>query len=345
MNKRAWVFAGVLVALYVGGLGAAGFYGGTGGTIGWPAAFTAAGWGVAMLVVVAAVLFLGVRGLEWTTGEPFIPVSVAEWFKRVVLRRKPEAPEPEQKPMLPTYTSSWPIPSGGLFSVVPSGAPITANTISDALKVGGISSVGFGFSNASPSVPSKPEVGEFGGFGFAAGTVRGARAWNIDKLGRLIGITYAQVWTPGENQAVCRRMDRSAGMFTITYALGGGTGHTTLPTVTEPPDHDMSDCGHGFYGYYEGSNDYGREHTVSGVVEAYGETIIGTRGFRAMKARILAITFGEEVTPAQRALVTRNYPEVTVFDTFPEMVAAFPPDAGGQEYGPSTDDDFWVRES
>lgn len=168
------------------------------------------------------------------------------------------------------------------------------------------------------------EPGEFDGKSFAAGVVTGTRAFDVDKLGRLLGVSYRKVWTPGENVAEC-----------LSPPMYGPDG--------SPAEHEMTECGHGFYGYYEGSNDYYGSGHVMGVVEAYGETVIGTRGFRASKARIVALHIPADVRLGGRRLIVRNYPEIPVFDSFDAMVAEFPPDDAGNGLSPVTDPDFWTR--
>lgn len=186
--------------------------------------------------------------------------------------------------------------------------------------------------------PAKPAGGEFSGVEFAAGVVTGARSFKVDKLGRLIGITYPSVWMPGENHAKCLIRTVSS------YALMYGTGDS-VRTSERPDEHSMTTCGHGFYAYYDGSNDYYSEGYVSGVVEGYGESVIGTRGFRASKARIVALHIPADVPTVTRNLIARNYPDVPRFDTFDAMVSAFPTDDGGKGLNPETDPDFWTRQA
>lgn len=186
--------------------------------------------------------------------------------------------------------------------------------------------------------PTPRPAGEFDGkeAEFAPGVVTGTRSFDVDKLGRLLGVAYAAVWLPGENQAKC--MDRS-----YDFAYSSTLRPEWRVMESGRPPHSMTVCGHGLYGYYEGSNDYYSPGRVMGVVEAYGETIIGTRGFRASKARIVALHIPEEVSSAQRGLIVRNYPDVAVFDSFEAMVAEFPADDAGNGLNPSTDPDFWTR--
>jgi hypothetical protein len=59
--------------------------------------------------------------------------------------------------------------------------------------------------------------------------------------------------------------------------------------IGETAGHDFADCTCGFYAYLNGVNDYIGTGRVIGVVEGYGETLIGRRGFRSKKGKILAL--------------------------------------------------------
>lgn len=223
-------------------------------------------------------------------------------------------------------------------------------------------------------------VGEFTGMGFAPGVVRGTRSFRVDQFGRLTGVTHKQVWTPGENGAKCRKDDDTwAGAYGGIYrALIGTTPVSSTPstpklskysltqsipfarftTVHEqkpeadaedpkPLQHSFAACQCGFYGYFDGSDDYHDEKRVSAVVEAYGETVIGTRGFRAMKARIVALTVREgldDLTASQVRKISTNYRGTAIFDSFDDMVREFAPDQS-LEPSPENDPDFWTREA
>lgn len=163
---------------------------------------------------------------------------------------------------------------------------------------------------------------EFASLGFAAGIVRGVRSFSVDELGRLTGIHYRQVWAPGENLAECRKED---------------DGHTE---VIDFGAH-LPDCACGFYGYYDGSNDYRSSGaTITAVVEGYGSTVIGSRGFRCSKARIVALHIPDDVK--RSGVVARNYAEIPLFDSFLRMVQAFPA-IGDEKTVKPEDDDFWTR--
>lgn len=199
-----------------------------------------------------------------------------------------------------------------------------------------------------PEPEPKPEpLTEFGAPEFSIEPVKGARAFDVDKYGRLRGVTYEQVWTPGENLAECRQDSLSAGLRSLSITLYGHTGgYVPFSTETQQRStrdpHSLVGCKHGFYGYYDGSNDYYRPDRVSGVIEGYGEVVVGTRGFRATKARIIALHIPADVPYGMRQRVQRNYRDIPCFDTFEAMVAEHPTDTG-LIASPETDPDFWTR--
>ncbi|GAA4774361.1 hypothetical protein [Microbacterium gilvum] len=229
-----------------------------------------------------------------------------------------------------------------------------------AHRVGTFGGAGNGSSGSGRGTGARMNLDEFSGktvlnlpeledVGFSAGVVRGVRSFRVDKLGRLTGVHHKQIWTPGENEAMCRAVENeSAAMsYAVQRALyqSWGTGTRPVEPAREyrQDAHTMADCKHGFYAYYDGSDDYSETGMVSAVVEGYGETVIGTRGFRCMKARIVALTFRDDVPAHLVAKVKRNYPDVPVLDSFDRMVAEFPPDGAGNEYTPENDPDFWTR--
>lgn len=201
-------------------------------------------------------------------------------------------------------------------------------------------------------------MGEFTAPEFSIQPVIGARAFDVDKLGRLRGVSHPQIWTPGENEASCRVNEDTSyailiNAFTSAYfrAAGGYVTPSTAPiyystatggAASPKPPHGLVGCSCGFYGYYDGSNDYHKPERVSGVVEGYGEVVIGTRGFRATKARIVALTIPGDVPFGTANRVRHNYRDVPFYDSFEAMVSAYPTDV---EVGltPETDPEFWTR--
>ncbi|MEE6273489.1 hypothetical protein V2J56_09035 [Georgenia sp. MJ206] len=156
---------------------------------------------------------------------------------------------------------------------------------------------------------------------FALGTVRGLRSFTIGESGSLHGVTYPQEWEVGENAARCplARLDprapspfvlhahpmlawgASANFMYLQYARGGVHALFDERSVeglpATPADHDMSKCACGFYAYFDDTNEYGATDRAAAVVEGYGQTIIGTKGFRSAKARILALVLPTEPEP------------------------------------------------
>lgn len=166
---------------------------------------------------------------------------------------------------------------------------------------------------------------QFAGLGFAPGVVRGARAFSVDDIGRLAGVVFREAyWMPGVNTAECLK----------------GTAHDPfnwrrfpnffLPAPEQPHSFEICHCG--FYGYYDGSNDYAPRGNalVSGVIEGWGETLIGTRGFRCSKARIVALTIHQDTPPRIAAQIRDHYWDAPLFPTFEAMVTEFTPDKGEQ---------------
>ena len=175
--------------------------------------------------------------------------------------------------------------------------------------------------------------GHFSNVGLALGSVRGARSWVVrigeqPEKGLLSGLYYPQTWYPGENLAMCRKQPPSQGMHP-----------NAVPQRAKGPQEittgHLGECLCGFYAFYDGSNDfYDAESThwtsdiiVAGMVEGYGETLIGTRGFRCTKARIVALMIRPEQSIYDTVL--EHYPGVPVFHDFSAMIREFPTDDGG----------------
>ena len=127
------------------------------------------------------------------------------------------------------------------------------------------------------------ELEEFGGPALVLGSVRGRRSFGVTADGRLTGLYYSQVWRPGENRASCLHdggvvVRLPDGRITVRAASGREIGTA----------HGLQGCTCGFYAYYR-EDPYSTSRRISGVVEGYGRVVLGTAGFRAEKARILAL--------------------------------------------------------
>lgn len=112
-----------------------------------------------------------------------------------------------------------------------------------------------------------------------------------------------------------------------------------LPKVFMP--HDLNKCSCGFYAYtdrhnsnagvgYIRTSDYGYEYghyknktviPVSGVIEGYGQVTVGPYGFRAQKAKIVAMYLPDIALVKE---VGDIYPNVFFFETEDKMLAEFP---------------------
>lgn len=140
------------------------------------------------------------------------------------------------------------------------------------------------------------------------------------------------------------RLDHIEGRYTFDLAYLQSMcdrWHKQLP-------HLYAGCSCGFYAYLNGFNEYNHYTRVTGVIEGYGETLIGSRGFRAQKARILAIAPGvndrtpedpmvslaaavqrlsrldEERKPPSVKKLRKAYPNVAVFEDLQTLRAEFP---------------------
>jgi hypothetical protein len=236
-------------------------------------------------------------------------------------------------------------------------------------------------------------MSEFSDRPFVAGSVVGLRAFRIDTLGRLTGVTHKDVWVPGENVAQChatdlgevvRQMNVQIQHMTAVLSAANsdprgfgrrGRKNNPIPKTPTPAEkakavtHALAgvSCQCGFYAYFDGGNDYltdnfaasgmivngGFTYTtgspdtaarVGAVIEGWGTCTVGTRGFRAEKAKVLAL-IKPKGTDARREVAflraQRNYPDVAVFATERDAIAEFPlsdPIAASPD-----DEDFWTR--
>lgn len=230
-------------------------------------------------------------------------------------------------------------------------------------------------------------MSEFSGqeFDFAAGSIMGLRGWGMDELGRLHGVTHAEVWRPGENASVCkatrtvpcpgpkpqdrlpklseaaveskpkkkrRRGGQSADLspyfkdeFTVVHygipRCDEPTCHSGAHTV--PSDHRFDpDCQCGFWAYDEaGFKPHG---VVIGVIEGYGKVTVGTKGFRAEKARIAALCENDaEGKRHSRSVLSRLatlYPDASWHADLDALIDAH---GGVLRDWPEVGEDFWLR--
>jgi len=143
----------------------------------------------------------------------------------------------------------------------------------------------------------------------------------------LTGVHKQVPWEPGENTAVCKRTAGEAAAWG-GYAYGYGYG-TVAPADLDPhvePAPFMA-CSCGFYAYFDGANTYMNTTRVAGLIEGYGHLIVGSRGFRAENARIVALIQPGEMTDDEEfewRSVCAAYPDAVIFADVAEAVARFP---------------------
>lgn len=129
-----------------------------------------------------------------------------------------------------------------------------------------------------------------------AGSLTGIRSFKVDEYGRLRGVTVPAVFRPGENVATCPRDKTTVtGSPSVTTRLAvSGEVPAEQPKATEHRVGELG-CGCGFYAYFdEDTNPHHHDGNVLALVEGYGVCAVGTRGFRAEKARLLAFIEGAD---------------------------------------------------
>lgn len=211
-------------------------------------------------------------------------------------------------------------------------------------------------------------MSEFNGgdYEFAAGAIKGLRSWRADDQGRLRGVTHAAVWLPGENVSACKKEQRvpcearrqstessrsrvcpcGCGLSVQDLMVeaprdGCGAEGCDGHTHPHPQPHSFDpDCGCGFWAYDEHS--FSEHGDVVGVIEGYGRTTIGTKGFRCEKARIVALCREREKDYMSLSLWLRLqqlYPAAKFYEELDDMVTAH--GAVMRSWGP-VGDDFWT---
>lgn len=145
-----------------------------------------------------------------------------------------------------------------------------------------------------------------GDYDLALGSVYGIRYWRLQPSGYLHG--QFGPWHADINAAICRKPQTTV-QSAAFRAWAQGAGPAVLPdsigaSRAEPvwdPPHDAPDerCECGFYAYWrEDDCPLGGQTPVMGVVEGFGRTLVGDKGFRCAKARIVALHIPSEDTDA-----------------------------------------------
>lgn len=153
-----------------------------------------------------------------------------------------------------------------------------------------------------------------------ADSITGVRSFSVDKLGRLTGVTHKKVWRPGVNTATCptatvkvkaAKAEKKPGTVDLTVdadmeafrvalrratqsfqplTYGGWSWHTTEErTRTDEHRPGAQGCQCGFWAYFDGSDEFSSSDRITAVVRGQGVVTVGSKGFRAEKAEIVAL--------------------------------------------------------
>lgn len=199
---------------------------------------------------------------------------------------------------------------------------------------------------------------------FAAGSIYGMRSWGMDDQGRLHGVTHREAWRPGENVSVCKAVKRvpcpdAARAKATEIVQYRSTFRDEMSfRVWDPPEpcgkhpdcfdgthpapsgHSFDpDCQCGFWAYDE--HTFTSHGDVTGIIEGYGKTTIGTRGFRCEKARIVALLREHKdgyLSLSAWFRLQRLYPDAAFYDEIDEMVGKH---GSVLRTWPEVGDDFW----
>src|SRR5699024_7206342 len=156
--------------------------------------------------------------------------------------------------------------------------------------------------------------------------IYGTRMFRVADDGALTGLTYKQEWVTGVNTAKCYSPRR--------LKLRPGQGSVYMQAAYPGPEsrkHNMIDCGCGFYAFFDSACRYGNGNLrlVAGVIKATGRCIIGTKGFRASNAEIVALSMphpdalkGQQIDRVQTMI--DRYHTTPVYETPEAMLHEHP---------------------
>ena len=182
-------------------------------------------------------------------------------------------------------------------------------------------------------------VDDFTGPALAAGTVLGVRAFGIDRLGRLRGVAHADVFRPGENVARCRAAPE--GRWTH-----GPSGITWTADETSAHRPGSAECGCGYWAHYDGTHSYEAPARATAIIEGYGLVTLGTSGFRAGKARLVALVPPSHLPVAARVADLYGAAGVPIYRTLADALTEHPVTHPRRDPlpHPDTHPGFWDRD-
>lgn len=160
---------------------------------------------------------------------------------------------------------------------------------------------------------------------FTADVFRGTRSWKMRDDGWLTGCALGSwyQWTPGENEATCL-VKTGLSMRKKEPYQPSAKAFWIPEEGARPHDPGSIQCNCGFHAMYDGAVDYTKPDYVDGIIEGYGHVAAGSRGFRASKARIVALV-APRYENVFAPLLKNAYPDVPIFDTLALALVSFPP--------------------
>jgi hypothetical protein len=151
-----------------------------------------------------------------------------------------------------------------------------------------------------------------GELSFATGSVTGIRAWSLN----LRGLQVAKLPFTDVSAAHSQWRERALLRGSFGWSWPGASVEATCkwsPLSLETGELSRTEhrvpeaaCACGFWAYWD-RGAVPANTTVTGVIEGFGKTLIGTRGFRSQRARLLGLCLtGED--PLARAVVFKSVP-------------------------------------
>lgn len=165
---------------------------------------------------------------------------------------------------------------------------------------------------------------QYGGQGaeLVPGTLRGYRQWQPAAGGALAALSMSYVWMHSEVEAICLKVSR------ISYR--NSYDDPIIEQRAGVPQHVVPDlnCVCGIYAKHQPDN-YSSSGYVSGVIEAWGKVQLGSEGFRAQKARIVALAMPNIIIRDDFAefmrILGKRYKGVEFWPDVSAMYEKYPP--------------------
>lgn len=158
---------------------------------------------------------------------------------------------------------------------------------------------------------------------------------------------------PGELRGYRQFLVGDDGLYPVVHRAAGpwsaGVVHAVCSTVAEHEAPDRG-CECGLYGWYDPSGTAGAYGGATAVVAVSGRVVLGDRGFRAARGRVVAVALPALLRLQPRAvgrarrMLAERYPTVQVYGSARRMVRDHPPeDVSALGVGPVDRSPLWCR--